>query len=209
MNNIINSRSDLDALQGTDAYGEALLVILGSATTWVNTAPEGGAPAWQLVTVLSTIQRMGFLTLEDLLQECAAAGIAAPPPPPQPAPPPTPSKSDLGAYLEAALSARLLAGIVVTTTGPTPVHCNGLPQTRGDLAGFYSWGLANPTLTRIWIDETGATLNLSGTQFVTLALAVGYWVDDVYAVAAAVGAQILAGSIMTTAQIDATVWPTS
>lgn len=212
MNAIINTRADLDALRATPAYAEALRNILGSTATWVNTAPEGSPPAWQLVTVLSTIERMGFLSINDLLTECAAAGVTPPAPPSAPSAPP-PSKADLIAYAGNAKDKTLIAGIVVNAAASgqaaVDVHCDGTPETRGDLAGFYAWGSANPAGTRAWLDETGTLFTLTGAQFVTLAQAVGNWVDNVYAQLGGLTAQINSGAITTTAQIDAATWPTS
>lgn len=85
---LINSQEDLLSLRGSPQYGEALLRILGSARTWINRAPVGSPAQWELVSVLSTLQAMGFQSVDDLLAECAAAGVAAPPAPPAPNPPP-------------------------------------------------------------------------------------------------------------------------
>lgn len=71
---IINSRADLDALRGTDAYAEALRIILGATTMWVNTAPADQSPAWEQRSVGDTLAKLD-LTTQELLAECAAAGI--------------------------------------------------------------------------------------------------------------------------------------
>lgn len=216
MNAIVNTRADLDALLGTPAYAEVLRNILGSATTWVNAAPEGSSPNWQMVTVLSTIERMGFLSVNDLLAECAAAGIAAPAPTPAPSSPP-PSKADLIAHATAARDKILTAGIIVNVAPSAQpaidIHCDGLPQTRHDLNGFYSWGLdqvaRNLTETRDWFDNDWNKYTLTGAQCIALALPVGTWADNVYGAAQGLIAQINSGAITTTAQIDAAAWPTS
>ena len=80
MTPIINTRSDLEALQGTDIYADALRSILGSTTTWVNKAPQGAIAQWELVSVTDTLRYLD-LTLEELLSECAAAGITPTTPP--------------------------------------------------------------------------------------------------------------------------------
>lgn len=78
---IINTRRDLDALKGTPDYAGALREILGATTTWVNHGtPE--EPDWQAETALSQIERLEFASLEDLLAECAAHGVAAAEPEP-------------------------------------------------------------------------------------------------------------------------------
>ena len=80
MTPIINSRADLNALRGTDVYSDALRAILGATTTWVNDAPEGAAPQWRQVSVGETLAHLD-LTLDELLAECASAGIAPTNPP--------------------------------------------------------------------------------------------------------------------------------
>lgn len=90
---ILNARNDLEALRGTPDFGEALRLILGATKTWVNRAGVGDPPAWEEVTVLDGLERME-LTMEELLEELAAAGIAATTAPapsvPLPLPPPVP-----------------------------------------------------------------------------------------------------------------------
>jgi len=116
--NIINTRTDLDALRGGPDYGAAMRALLGTTMTWVNHASPGAPPDWQQVSVLTTIQAMGFATQDELLAECTAAGIAAPPPPPMPAAPPSPPPAILS-YLqfEALFTAPEQAAIMAAATG--------------------------------------------------------------------------------------------
>lgn len=93
MTPIINSRADLDALRGTDVYSDALRAILGATMTWVNNAPEGEEPIWEYVSVGETLAHLD-LTLDELLAECAAAGIA-PTNPPGPVTPHKPAPSQV------------------------------------------------------------------------------------------------------------------
>ncbi len=72
MDQIINTREDLDAVQGTPAYDTFMAYLKGSMSRKQNTAvyPEGygqpgytGAtidPIWVDVEDLSTIERFGF-----------------------------------------------------------------------------------------------------------------------------------------------------
>ena len=71
---IINTRDDLDALRGGPDYAGAMQALLGASTTWINVG-SSAAPQWQRQTVLSQIEQLGFTSLDDLLAECAAAGI--------------------------------------------------------------------------------------------------------------------------------------
>lgn len=73
---ILNARNDLEALRGTPDFAEALRLILGSTKTWINMAEPEDAPDWQEVPVLDTLDRMEF-TMEEFLDELAAAGISA------------------------------------------------------------------------------------------------------------------------------------
>lgn len=69
---IINTREDLDAIQGTPAWTEFMLFLKGTITTKVDTAvrPEGYGtpeyvgetipPVWAEIENLSTIENFGF-----------------------------------------------------------------------------------------------------------------------------------------------------
>lgn len=73
---IINSRADLDAIQGTPEHGQFMQMLKGSMIRRENVAvyPEGYGqpgyegpavePVWQEVEDISTIERFGF-TKED------------------------------------------------------------------------------------------------------------------------------------------------
>jgi hypothetical protein len=56
--------------------------LLGSTVTWVNRGTNE-SPDWWQETMLSHIQAMEFVSLDDFLSECAAAGIE----PTEPTPP--------------------------------------------------------------------------------------------------------------------------
>lgn len=130
-----------------------------------------------------------------------------------PAQAPGPSKAALIGYATAAANAALATSITVNVAASgeaaVNVQCDGAPSTRADLAGMFAWGAANPTATRPWLDDSGALFTLTGAELVTLAMAVGTWVDDVFAALGNLIAQINAGAITTTAQIDAETQPTS
>lgn len=79
---IINSRADLDAIQGTPEHEQFMQMLKGSMARRQNVAvyPEGYGqpdydgpvvePAWEDVEDLSTIERFGF-TKEDFADEPA------------------------------------------------------------------------------------------------------------------------------------------
>lgn len=89
MNQIINSRADLDSLRGTPDYLCAMTIIAGTMRTTVNRAeyPEGyGQPDytgpevvadWQEIETLDTIRRLGFADRAEFEAEHAAATAEA------------------------------------------------------------------------------------------------------------------------------------
>lgn len=113
---------------------------------------------------------------------------------------PTKAASQLA---QAYLANGALADVTAAGQPQVIVHCSGLPQTRGDLAGFFAWGSANPTLTRVWVDETMTAFTLTGAEFVVLPQKAGDWVDKVYEALAIVVSRINSGKITTRAQLDA------
>lgn len=167
---IINSRPDLDALRGTAAYAEALRMILGATTSWVNDAPAGEPPQWRQVSVGETLARLD-LTLPDLLAECAAAGIApqaSEPPASEVQPPPPPPPIVVSRFQ--ARAALLAAGLLDTVDAAI--------AASGDRFAQEAWSHAvefrrdSPTIAAM-----AATMGLTGDQ-----------IDDLFAAAAQISA---------------------
>jgi hypothetical protein len=96
--------------------------------------------------------------------------------------------------------------VTVAASGAAAVNilCDGTSSTRGDLAMLALSGQANPIATKTWLDNNGVSTVLTGTQFVSLAMQIGNWIDDTYAAVAPIVAAINASppTITTFAQID-------
>jgi hypothetical protein len=114
----INTRADLEALIGQPDYAAALKALLGATFVWTNTGTPN-APVWQKQAALDQIMALGFLSVEDLLAECAAVGIAPPSqdPPPAPVSPLASPEFVHAAKLRVAAFADEMAAVV---TGPVP-----------------------------------------------------------------------------------------
>jgi len=81
---VINTRADLDALQGTPAYAEAMQYLQGTLTTKVDTAtyPSGYGqpgysgpavtPLWQDQESLEAILRFGFASKVEFMTAYAS-----------------------------------------------------------------------------------------------------------------------------------------
>jgi len=90
MKNIINTRADLDAIQGTPAHAEFMAALKGSMTrredqavypeNYGNPDYEGDPidPVWVDVEDLSTIERFGF-TKEEILRQVEAGTLVIEP----------------------------------------------------------------------------------------------------------------------------------
>lgn len=138
---ILNTPADLAALKGTPDYAAALKTLLGSTQTWVNQAPAGSASDWRLVTVLSTIKTMGFMSVDDLVAECAAAGVVAPPAPAAPpAAPPAPAPTCLLWQLEAVCNAPP-ASLGFTPPTWAQVQAAVQAQNNAALTAFFNVGV--------------------------------------------------------------------
>ena len=114
---------------------------------------------------------------------------------------------DLKGYALQAQAEHLLAGQTfnVAASGATPVQvlCDGTNDTRADLALLALFGQDNPAGTKTWLDNTGKTTVLTGAQLVTLATLAGNWIADTYPALVGVMGGIAAGTVTTTAEIDA------
>jgi hypothetical protein len=175
---ILNTPADLAALKGTPDYATALQILLGSTQTWINQAAAGAAPDWQLVSVLSTIQAMGFMTVDDLLAECAAAGVVAPPAPAQPAPPPPAppitvqmwqAKAVLKATAFAPSQAQSAIQAVVANATNLLDAANALIAASGNgaLQAFWEYATALQS-DNAMIASLGAEFGLSSAQIAAL-----------------------------------------
>lgn len=84
---LLNTKADLDALQGTPAYAAAMKYLNGSLTQRVDTAtyPAGYGqpgysgpavtPVWQDQESLNAIQRVGFASKDEFLAAYSASKV--------------------------------------------------------------------------------------------------------------------------------------
>lgn len=82
MMTLVNSRSDLEALRGTPAFADVLLLIYGSMTKW-----SLGEGEWIASEDLSLVNRFGY-SKSEFLAEIAPFDFPAPEAPPTPELPP-------------------------------------------------------------------------------------------------------------------------
>ena len=124
-----------------------------------------------------------------------------------------PSKAALTAYANEAWSAVLAKGQVfdVAAAGAAPVNilCDGANTTRADLGLLALFGQTNPSGSKTWIDNAGVSTVLTGAELVQLSTLAGNWIADTYPALQILLGQIAAGTVTTTAQVDAYAWPTS
>jgi hypothetical protein len=113
------------------------------------------------------------------------------------------------AKMHAVLGAGQIFNVAESGQPALNVLCDGGTMTRADLSLLALYGQQNPSGVKTWVDNNNVATQLTGAQFVTLAnLAMG-WVADCYASIGTLLAQIAAGTITTTAPLDAFSWPTS
>jgi hypothetical protein len=124
---VINTRADLDALRGTDFYGQALRTFLGATTMWANDAPAGESPQWRQVSVGDTLARLD-LTLDELLAECAVAGIV-PQPPEAPVTAPALPAATLPLLSRRQLIMGMLSAGLINTVEAIAAGAGGVPAT--------------------------------------------------------------------------------
>ena len=94
--------------------------------------------------------------------------------------------------------------------GGTPdvsIKADATADTIALVSGLADWGAANPTATQDWIDDFGAVTSITGAQAVALKAAGLAYIQSLYAALGTVCAGVRAGTIATTAQIDAAAWP--
>lgn len=120
----------------------------------------------------------------------------------------SPTAAALRAYAAARLAAVLAAGRTFNVASgdlPHDVLCDGTNDTRADLAILALYGQANPTGTKVWVDNDGVSTTLTGAELVTLVTAAGTWIADGYAVLGSVLAGIAAAppTVKALADVDA------
>lgn len=157
------------------------------------------------ITDIDYANAMAAQTRGEVLSYSPATGLTSAPRPI--------GKSELQGYLSRVHDSVLMRGITVNVGQPNEaavnVLCDGTSPTRADLGLLALFGQQDPTATKTWVDNNGASTMLSGAQFVTLAKLVGTWIDNTYTTLGSTMAAITAGTITSMAQIDAVQWPSA
>jgi hypothetical protein len=120
--------------------------------------------------------------------------------------------AQLIAYATAQQAAIAKGGVSINVAASGPAQMAEADTSvtgRVDLSGLAQLAQLNSAFTTVWVQSSG-NLTLNATQIMTLAAGVGTFIEATYATLAAVLAAIAAGTITTTADIDAfasPAWP--
>lgn len=117
----------------------------------------------------------------------------------------TVTQAQLAAYATQK-AASLFANARSYTAGGITIAIDATQGTRTDLGDLVEWGTANAAAVQPWIDNSGNVTEVTGAQFVALAPLVGAYALSGYSELAAVLGEIKAGTMTTTAAIDAAGW---
>lgn len=122
----------------------------------------------------------------------------------------SPTKAQLQAYLGAKVAALTAASRDYTVDGVTGAISCDCSQSANHVQQALQWATATPTPTGTlpWLDNNWTPFPLTAAEAAAFANAVGAYEISVFAVSFAAAPQIVAGTITTTAQIDALSWPT-
>lgn len=120
---------------------------------------------------------------------------------------PEPSADDIKAGLATYANRRhevLLNGGVTVNGIAITTNTNG----RVNLSGAVSLAQLQPEMSFNWVLDTGPVA-LTAADIIAMGQTVGIWVQATYSALSAVLAAIHAGTITTTAEIDAADWPSA
>lgn len=119
------------------------------------------------------------------------------------------ARASLMAYAEAKHAALKTGGFAYnlgTKSKPQIANASTTDGGRTDLNGLVALAQMDETFSTIWLQSSG-NLTLTAAQIIALGKAVGTFVVETYPALADVLDGIAAGTITTTAQIDAAAWP--
>lgn len=123
------------------------------------------------------------------------------------------TKAQLVAYATAKRDDLLAAGITVNVAASgspaVPILADATVGSRSDLTTLYVLANASSAFTAEWTDNNNVTTLLTAAEILVLAPAIMAWYQHMIAALSTVIASIEAGTITTTAQVDATAWPTA
>jgi hypothetical protein len=119
---------------------------------------------------------------------------------------PPPTLAQLLAYASAQAQV-LLATMGSYTAGATVIKSDATPATLTDWMALQQWAADNPTATTQWVANDNTVTALPATAVGVIAPLVGGFSQAVYQALATILSAIAAGTITTTAAIDAASWP--
>lgn len=123
-----------------------------------------------------------------------------------PPPPPPPTTSELQTYASAKANA-LLGEAISYTAGPVTLKSDCTSGTLANWMALQQWATISPQNSASWVANDRTVTVLPASAVSALAVQVGNRAGSIYNALAAVLLAIEAGTITTTAQIDAAVWP--
>lgn len=122
-------------------------------------------------------------------------------------PHPGPTQAQLQAYAGAKADGLVAALRSISADGVT-LKSTSTDAAIGKINALSAWGAANPSASTIWTADDLSTVTITGAQIAGIApLALAYSMSVYGAALPAVLAAIAAGTIATTAEIDAYAWP--
>ena len=119
---------------------------------------------------------------------------------------PAPTTASLIAHASAKLQA-IRGAAKSYSSGSTTIASDTTDSTMADWLELQQWAALNPAGTRNWIANDGTVTPLPASVVPAIAVAVGTYKGAVWEAFAAIVPAIHAGTITTTAQIDAANWP--
>ncbi|WP_036292075.1 hypothetical protein [Methylosinus sp. PW1] len=126
---------------------------------------------------------------------------------------PAPTKDALIAYTDSKRDRVAASGITVNIAAAGQPSQNikvaTQAQNNSDYQGLYLLAAQNSAFTTEWDDAVLGGLTINATQVAIIANAAAAFRQAAFAAGIAVKAQIAAGTITTTAQIDAFAWPSN
>jgi hypothetical protein len=175
---------------GVGLYGSNRGALVSSPTT------DAAYLAWSASTAPTILPNAAELDENLAFFKLPASGLVPP------------TQAQLMAYANSKLMSVMAVPRTYALGGSVSVKADATTATGADLLSLNVWGTANPAATQPWVDDFGAVTIITGAEAVTLANAVLAYGQSAYAILASAMTGIAAGTITTTAQIDALAWPT-
>lgn len=123
------------------------------------------------------------------------------------------SVTELVNYATAKRDALLAAGITVNVapsgSPAVPILADATVSSRSDLLALYVLASGSSAFTAEWTDNNNVSTRLTAAEILVLSPAIMAWYQRMIGALSSAIAAIEAGTITTTAQIDAITWPSA